>query len=102
MRQRYCCSDKATLLRRNTHEDAPHVPPVPIDLASAVLIRDQEITGVDQDGDLIWCSQADLSVASRGKVQDWVKHVQQLWEQDGDELPHSKVADHLVVPWTED
>ena len=102
MRQRYCCSDKATLLRRNTHEDAPHVPPTPTDPASAVLIRDQEITGVDQDGDLVGCSWGDLSVGGKCKVQNWLKEVKELDEQVGDELPRSEVAEHLVVPWTEE
>ena len=43
-----------------------------------------------------------MSVEGKCKVRNWLKEVKELDEQVGDELPRSEVAEHLVVPWTEE
>ena len=90
------------MLHRKTHVDTPHIPAPPIEMASVVLVREGEVAGPDKDGDLLWCSQADLSEAGKVKAQEWLDQVQALGHEVGDGLPEGDVGDHLVVPWTSD
>ena len=85
------------MVHHKTHADAPHIPPPPAEIATVVWVRDTEVAGADQDGDLVWCSKSELSDASKTKVQEWLDRVEQLHQAGGQGLPDGEVGAHLVV-----